>query len=150
MATASGVHHSAICTADLDRALRFWRDGMGLQPLMDLTFPGQWSVLFGAQRDSLRSVFLGDPEHPRAGIVELVVFDGVLPAAPPPGGPAVGFFLLSFERPDVDAQLARLAELGFATDVRRIAQPVGDGTHVPMAVLRDPDGVLVELIGPAA
>jgi len=42
----SGVHHSAICTADVERSLRFWRDGLGL----------------------------GNPQTPDSGIVELVEF----------------------------------------------------------------------------
>jgi catechol 2,3-dioxygenase-like lactoylglutathione lyase family enzyme len=149
----SGVHHSAICTGDVEAALRFWQDGMGLEQLFDLSFTGDWQQLFGAATDQLRSIFLGDPRSPGTGIVELVVFDGV--SSPQPDSPAstgpppAGFFLLSFER-DVDAQLARLTELGFAADVRRIAQPVGDGRSVDMAVLTAPDGVAVELVGSPA
>jgi len=143
---APGVHHSAICTGDVDRALRFWRDGMGLEQLFDLSFAGSWTQLFGARTDELRAIFLGDPEHPTSGIVELVVFDGPEPGREPSASPALGFFLLSFER-DVDAQLAALAELGFADDVRRICQPAGDGRLVDMAVITAPDGVLVELVG---
>jgi glyoxylase I family protein len=142
----AGVHHCAICTSDVDRALRFWCEGMGLTQLFDLTFAGSWRELFGATTDELRSLFLGDPQHPTTGLVELVVFEGAAAAPPPQPSPAHGFFLLSFER-DVDEQLARLAGLGFADDVRRIAQPVGDGTHVDMAVLSAPDGVVVELVG---
>lgn len=145
----AGVHHSAICTGDVDTALRFWRDGMGLQQLFDLTFAGAWGELFGAKTDELRSVFLGDPGQPDTGSVELVQFGDVADAAQPAASPASGFFLLSFER-DVDAQLAKLNDLGFADDVRRIAQPVGDGRHVDMAVLTAPDGVTVELVGAPA
>jgi catechol 2,3-dioxygenase-like lactoylglutathione lyase family enzyme len=28
-----GIHHSAICTADLDRSMKFWRDGLGFTQL---------------------------------------------------------------------------------------------------------------------
>lgn len=149
-APPAGVHHSAICTGDVDRALRFWRDGMGLVQQFDVTFGGAWRELFNAPHDSLRSIFLADPATPRTGIVELVVFADCLPMIKRSPQPRVGFFLLSFERADVAAALARLAEVGFSDGVRRIAQPVGNGTHVPMAVITAPDGVLVELIGPAA
>lgn len=144
------IHHTAIVTTDVSASLRFWRDGLGLSELFDHTFTGDWPTLFDAASTELRSVFLGDPDHANSGIVELVHFDGVGTAKPDPTpGPRRGFFLVSLER-DVDATLARLAELGFADDVRRISMPAPGGKTVAMAVLTDPDGVRVELIGAPA
>jgi catechol 2,3-dioxygenase-like lactoylglutathione lyase family enzyme len=142
-----GVHHAAICTADVERSLRFWRDGLGFTELFDRTFRGNWSELFGADSDRLRSIFLGDPQTPETGIVELVVFDAAGDAPAPAPGPRHGFFLLSLQR-DVDATLSDLAALGFTDSVRRISVPAPGGATVPMAVITAPDGVLVELIGP--
>jgi glyoxylase I family protein len=144
-----GVHHTAIVTADVETSMRFWRDGLGFTELMDYTFTGDWPTLFDAKTERLRSVFLGDPETPDTGIVELVVFEGV--AAPPrtAAGPAVGFFLVSLQR-EVDLTLARLDELGFAEGVRRISMPAPGGKAVQMAVVTAPDGVRVELIGAAS
>jgi glyoxylase I family protein len=142
----AGVHHAAIVTTDVERSMRFWRDGLGFTELFDQTFTGDWPTLFGAKTDRLRSIFLGDPSTPDTGIVELVVFDGVRPAQPAPDGPAFGFFLLSLQR-DVDASLERLAELGFDEDVRRISMPAPGGRTVAMAVVNAPDSVRVELIG---
>jgi catechol 2,3-dioxygenase-like lactoylglutathione lyase family enzyme len=144
-----GVHHTALVTADVDTSMRFWRDGLGFSELFDHTFSGDWPTLFDAKTDSLRSVFLGDPQTPETGIVELVVFDGVTAPAPAPAGPAFGFFLISLQR-DVDPTLTRLAELGFAEGVRRISMPAPGGKTVQMAVITAPDGVRVELIGAAA
>ncbi len=143
-----GVHHSAICTADVERSLKFWRDGLGLSELFDHTFTGDWPELFGARTDRLRSVFLGDPQTPDTGIVELVVFDGAGDAVETARGPRHGFFLLSLHR-EVDETLSALAALGFTDGVRRISVPAPGGATVPMAVITAPDGVLVELIGPA-
>ncbi|ORB76188.1 VOC family protein [Mycobacterium scrofulaceum] len=143
-----GVHHAAICTADVERSKLFWREGLGLAELFDHTFTGDWPELFGATTDRLRSIFLGDPQAPDAGIVELVVFDGAEEAVVPPEHPRHGFFLLSLQR-EVDETLARLTGLGFADGVRRISMPAPGGKTVPMAVITAPDGVLVELIGPA-
>ncbi|HET9890718.1 MAG TPA: VOC family protein, partial [Mycobacterium sp.] len=95
-----GIHHAAICTADVERSMKFWRDGLG------------FTELFGARTDRLQSVFLGDPQTPDTGIVELVVFEGADEALPAPAGPRHGFFLLSLQR-DVDETLSVLAELGF-------------------------------------
>jgi catechol 2,3-dioxygenase-like lactoylglutathione lyase family enzyme len=143
------VHHSAIVVRDLDASLRFWRDGMGLEVVMDHEFDGRWTDLFAARSDRLRSIFLGDPDHPDAGIVELVVFEAGSEPAAPIGPPAEGFFLLSFFVADLGAVLARLAELGLGGEPRRI-EVGAPGGAVPMATVRDPDGVLVELIGAAA
>jgi catechol 2,3-dioxygenase-like lactoylglutathione lyase family enzyme len=143
-----GVHHAAICTEDVERSKKFWRDGLGLVELFDHTFTGDWPELFGAKTDRLQSIFLGDPQIPNAGVVELVVFDAADDASAPPQRPRHGFFLLSVER-DVDETLATLAELGFTDGVRRISMPAPGGKTVPMAVITAPDGVLVELIGPA-
>ena len=65
----------------------------------------------------------------------------------PAAEPTEGFFLLSFYVGDVDEVLERLATLGLGGDVRRIELPATDGAGVGMATVRDPDGVLVELIG---
>ena len=147
-----GVHHSAICTADIERSLRFWRDGLGLCQLFDHTFTGDWPELFGAKGDRLRSIFLGDPQSPDSGIVELVQLPGALesaePAPPAHRAPRYGFFLLSLQR-DVAETLSGLAALGFTDGVRRITMPAPGGKTVEMAVITAPDGVLVELIGPA-
>lgn len=146
-----GVHHSAICTADFERSLRFWRDGLGLSVLFDHEFTGDWPELFGAQSDQLRSIFLGDPQAPDSAIVELVEFVGAeagqAPISEAPA-PRHGFFLLSLQR-DVDETLSALAALGFTDGVRRISVPAPAGKKVEMAVITDPDGVRVELIGPA-
>jgi catechol 2,3-dioxygenase-like lactoylglutathione lyase family enzyme len=144
-----GVHHTAIVTADVDLSMRFWRDGLGFTELMDYTFTGDWPTLFDAKTDTLRSVFLGDPETPDTGIVELVAFEGVAAASPAAAGPAPGFFLVSLQR-EVDPTLARLDELGFTEGVRRISMPAPGGKAVQMAVITAPDGVRVELIGAAA
>lgn len=146
-----GVHHAAICTADVERSLRFWRDGIGFTELFDHTFTGDWPELFGAKSDRLRSIFLGDPHMPDCGIVELVEFQGAeeaLPTTPTSGSPRHGFFLLSLQR-DVDETLSALTALGFTDDVRRITVAAPAGKTVAMAVITAPDGVLVELIGPA-
>ena len=142
------LHHAALYVRDVDASLRFYRDGLGLAVLMDHAFDGDWPTLFDAPTGHLRSVFLGDPAHADAGIVELVVFgDGTGPApgtVPDVQPPRPGFFLLSFFV-DVDVTLRGLQRLGFTEEPRRIEQP-GPAGAVAMATVHDPDGVLIELI----
>jgi catechol 2,3-dioxygenase-like lactoylglutathione lyase family enzyme len=144
----NGIHHTAIVTTDVERAMAFWQDGLGLAVLFDHVFSGDWRSLFDAKTDKLRSIFLGDPEAADTGIVELVVFDDPAPVREPVAGPAPGFFLVSLNR-DVEPALRQLAELGFTDGVRRIVVPAPQGKQVEMAVIAAPDGVRVELIGPA-
>jgi catechol 2,3-dioxygenase-like lactoylglutathione lyase family enzyme len=134
------AHHTAICTLDVDASLRFWRDGLGFEVTMDHEFDGDWPTLFEAPGTRLRSIFLGDPADPSAGTVELVDL-GPLPEPTGTGAPTTGFFLVSVYL-DVEATLARLAELGVGGEPRRI-----EVRGVAMAVVRDPNGVRVELIG---
>ncbi|MBM3671503.1 MAG: VOC family protein [Actinobacteria bacterium] len=141
------VHHSAINARDFDASLRFYREGLGLEVMMDTEFDGDWQGLFGATATRLRSVFLGDPANPDSGIVELVGLEGTPDGPPPPDAPTTGFFLLSFFVGDTAEVLARLRDLGLGGEPRRIELPGPNDSTVVMATVRDPDGVLVELIG---
>ena len=64
--------HSAIIVRDVEESLRFWRDGIGFEVMMDMHFDGDGSTQFGAPANRPRSIFLGDPARPDAGIVELI------------------------------------------------------------------------------
>lgn len=134
------VHHSAVCTTDIDTSLRFWRDGLGFELLMDHEFEGDWPHLFDGPTNKLRSVFLGDPNDPEAGILELVEFIGAEPNERLADQPlAVGFFLVSVFTP-LDDAIASLEAAGFGIE-REITV-----SGVRMAVARDPNGVLIELV----
>ena len=140
------IHHSAICVRDVEASLRFWRDGLGFQVLMDRRFAGDWPTLLRAPSSELRAVFLGDPADPAAGIVELVDL-GEVPEGSPSETAATatsGFLLLSVTT-DLDAALDRLRDLDLGGTPRRI-----DVMGVAMAVVVDPDGVQVELVDNAA
>src|SRR2546423_8372788 len=116
------IHHAAIISTDVDASMRFWRDGLGFELLMDETFEGDWKTLFGIDATKVRSVMVGDPERSDAGIVEFVQFEG---AEVP-----LGFELLSFFVEDLDATLQKLGEQ--AIQLRRIEVPSPYGP-VPMA-----------------
>jgi catechol 2,3-dioxygenase-like lactoylglutathione lyase family enzyme len=135
------VHHTAIGTRDVEASLVFWRDGLGLDVLMDHAFDGPWPELFGGSATSLRSVFPGDPGSPDAAVVELVELAGLgLPAA----APAEGFFLVSLPA-DLDAVPPRLARLGVGGDP--VVAAVRGGR---LGIVHDPNGVRVELMDDVA
>jgi glyoxylase I family protein len=138
------VHHTAVCTNDIEESLRFWRDGMGFEITMDHTFDGPWTKLFRGPGDHLRSIFLGDPRDPSGGILELVDF-GNAPDDDRPTTAKVGFFLVSVYDAEIDVLLDRLGEMGLAGSLRRETV-----AGVEMAVVEDPNGVMIEIVGLAA
>ena len=140
---APAVHHTGLCPADLDLALRFYVDGLGLQVLFDVTMATDLAPLLGEPTSSVRTVFLGDEQAPDAGALELLDLGTgrVQGQAAPSGLPQRGLFLLSFQVP-VEPALTRLAALGLGGEPRRMATP-GGGL---VATVVDPDGVVVELL----
>jgi glyoxylase I family protein len=134
------IHHSAICVSDVETSLRFWRDGLGFDILMDERFTGDWPTLFGAPSRVLRAIFLGQTATPDAGIVELVDF-GSAPAPADRGGPPFAGVLLLSVMVDLDATMQRLTSLGLDRGARR-----SDVGAIGLGVVQDPDGVLVELM----
>lgn len=137
------VDHVGICPADMETALRFYRDGLGLDVLFDVTLEADFEPLLGVRTSAARTVFLGDRDQPEVGRVELLQLDpdGVPDGAAAAGLPHRGACLLSFEMPVADT-LRRLADLGLGGQPRTTRTPAG-GTA---AMVVDPDGVMVELL----
>ena len=139
------IHHTALVTRDIEAALAFYRDGLGMQVILDIEPRGDFTTLFNANSDRLHSIFLADASDADGGILELVELDGIDDPPPaPPEQPRVGFFLISFYV-DFDAVTKRLEDLGYP--LHRQIEIAGRHGQARMGTVRDPDGVLVELIG---
>lgn len=134
------LHHVALFVRDMDTSLAFYRDGLGLSELVDREFDGPWPELFSVESAQLRAIILADPERPQIGQVELLTMTEPVPDGPAPSPPATATVLLSFQV-ELAAVLPALEAAG-ATDVRRSTLRNG----VDVITLRDPDGILVELI----
>jgi catechol 2,3-dioxygenase-like lactoylglutathione lyase family enzyme len=137
------LHHSGICVADIDAGLRFYRDGIGLDVLVEKVIEADLESLLGVHTRRVRTVFLGAADHPDGAIVELLDLglQDIADATPQPGLPNRGVFLLSFQV-DVPGVLARLDGLGLGGSPRTMTTPRGDLA----ATVVDPDGVMVELL----
>lgn len=134
------LHHATLFVRDADISTAFYCDGLGLAVLVDREFDGDWPALLGVTGDRLRAIILGDPDNPQVGQVELVTFTEPVPDGPPVTPPATATVLLSFQVA-LDDVLPRLEKLG-ATDLRTTT--LSNGYRA--ASVRDPDGILVELI----
>jgi glyoxylase I family protein len=115
----SGIHHVSINVSDVDRALSFYVDALGLVPLPrpDFAFGGAW---------------LATPDGRQVHLIAAEV--------PPDVGQHV-----AFEVDDIDAAVAALRDAGVEVSAPKA---VGD-THARQAFLADPDGNRLELNEPA-
>jgi glyoxylase I family protein len=126
----------------MDRSIAFWRDGVGLELLMDGEFEGDWPALFNSPSSVLRSAFLGD-RNGDGGILELVDFG--TPGTRQTQGemPDQGLMLVAFQCA-IDPVLERLEGLGLGAPLREVTVPSGRGP-VRIVLLQDPNGVRFEL-----
>ena len=138
------VSHVGVCVADPDRALRFWRDGLGFVPTHSFEVGAEFGRLMELDGVALRSQFLR-----RDGVtVELLHF-----TAPPAGGDGtrrpvnrLGFTHLSVQVADVDAAAARVTQAG-GTVLRDTRTTLGEGAGLmDFVYCIDPDGTRVELM----
>jgi catechol 2,3-dioxygenase-like lactoylglutathione lyase family enzyme len=142
-----GIHHSVVLVRNLDTSLRFYRDGLGLDVLLDREVEGGWPQLFDGPSRKLRAVFLDDASVPdvTAGVLELNAFvGGEVPPGTSPSHSTTGLFMLSYFV-DVDATLKWLADLDLGGPPRRITQATPNG-DITIALVRDPDDVRVLLV----
>ncbi len=154
----TGIHHTAIVTADVERSMRFWCDGLGFTELFDHTFTGDWPTLFNARTDRLRSIFLGDPNAPDTGLVELVQFDrgreerdviGVAAAPSPLDGAGRSLSLCSRCSETSKPPWPDWPDSASTRESVASRCPHTAGKTVAMAVITAPDGVRVEPDRPA-
>jgi catechol 2,3-dioxygenase-like lactoylglutathione lyase family enzyme len=138
------VHHTGLCPADFETSLRFYRDGIGLDVLVDTVLKTDVKPLLGVHTTTIRTVFLGEADKRDGGILELMDLGSAdITSGPPQSGlPARGLCLISVQV-DVEAVLARLDELGLGGTPRRMTMPNGD---LLAASVVDPDGATVELL----
>ena len=136
------VDHTGLCPAAIDESLRFYRDGVGLTVLADFTMDADLEPLLGRHTRQVRAVFLGSPDSPHAGTLELLdLYDADIRCeAKGSGTPHRGVFLLSFVV-DVEQVLTRLSDLGLGGRPR-----IMRSAHGISATVADPDGVTVELL----
>jgi catechol 2,3-dioxygenase-like lactoylglutathione lyase family enzyme len=139
------IDHIGLCPADFDASLRFYTEGIGLEVLFDVTLAMDMESFLGVSTEKVRTLFLGDKAQPRMTRLELLDLNNGRAAEDAAGSglPRRGLTLLSFHV-DVEATLARLAELGLGGIPRKI--PARKGWA---ATVTDPDGVMVELVDDA-
>ena len=128
-----GFEHVGMTAANLDRTIAFYCDLLGLTLVLRKP-SGQGELAFLDAAGSMLEIFA-----PAAGIV---------PASDVPANQA-GMRHLTFAVTDVDAMIATLEAAGVPIVERPRAAHNTELIH-RVAFIRDPDGILVELIQRAA
>ena len=137
----NGIHHTAISTPDLERALAFYRDLLGATLVTDFEWPVGLEVadrIVGLQGSSARAVML------RLGnaMIELFEFSAPKPRPGDPERPVSdhGITHICLDVSDVDAEYDRLLGAGM-----RFHCPPQQLGALRTTYGRDPDGNVIEL-----
>lgn len=139
----NGIHHPSLTTGDLDRALGFYRDLLGFEPVFDFGWEAGTEMsdlaagITGIEKSTARAVLL------RAGNAFLEIFEYTAPASrrsDDRGLSEQGFAHVCFDVDDAHAEHKRLSEAG----VVFVSDPVDVGP-MRLAYCRDPDGNFVEI-----
>ncbi|MEZ5235971.1 MAG: VOC family protein [Acidimicrobiia bacterium] len=139
-----GVSHVAVGVADMERALAFYRDLVGLQVDLDTEEAG-----FGRTRDQRRrAVYLRSPDE-SGRHRSFIVLDQQLTREPfgqPPRLFQLGTHHFSFWVDDLEARFQRIVDAGFAVvvpptvaDAAAYGEERGSGKYLT-AIVRDADG----------
>ena len=138
-----GIHHTAISTGDMERALRFYKDLLGFEEVFNFEWQAGNTVVdnITGLRDSAAQVVML-----RAGnaCVELFQYAAPSPKAGDPNRPVCdhGITHLCLEVSDIEDEYARLKAAGMHFH----CPPQGAGNGLRATYGRDPDGNVVELL----
>ena len=138
---------------DIDRSVRFYTEGIGFREVAQFDVPADIASPAGLTDDkplSVRVLALGD--GPEATKLKLMQIAGTSPR----GGDNefihshTGFRYLTIFVADTNAAVERLAKLGvkpLAKSPVQLPESLGGG-GMHLTCVRDPDGNIVELLGP--
>lgn len=140
-----GIFHGGVTVSDMERALVFYRDGLGLEVEFDRTFDAPYlKVLLNLDFDRIRAVYL---RVPGGGFVELLEYEGIerMPAAARPCDPGAGH--LCFYVKDIQGLFSRLVALGFNARSSAVVDiESGPNSGSSAVYMLDQDGYRVELL----
>ena len=145
------LHHVTVSVADLDQALRFYRDALGMRAVAEFAFDDEeHQVYMGLPKGAHgRAVALRTGRPPASGITLVQVEPGQEPlphATLEPGGQMLAFEVPSAD--DVDGLHERLTSAGYAAVSEPLWAEVKGFGRIRGVALRDPDGSLIEFYAP--
>ncbi len=141
------VAHIGITVRDMDKAIHFYRDLLGLKVIGDVTFAGEEAdILIGEDNVTLRAVYLRSPDDRKSPPIELLHFVEPIAKGEPYAGVAnPGITEVAFWVKDIEQTYKELRAHG----VRFYSAPQlfeTDDYKVKAVYFRDPDGTTLELL----
>lgn len=144
MGAITGIFHGGVTVSDMDRALAFYRDGLGLEVEFDRILDGPYlPVVLDLDFSQIRAVYL---RVPGGVFIELLEYQGIerLSAAARPCDPGAGHLCLYVD--GIDEIVERLQAAGFrARSDGPVDITAGPNKGARSIYLQDPDGYPVEL-----
>lgn len=145
--TAARIHavgHTGITVSDLDRSVRFYRDVLGLSVSAPVRCEGEmFEKVTGVAGAQLDVSFVRAPGH----VIELLCFRvpqervrSTLRSCDP------GFWHLAVKVKDIDAVVSAVRQGGFEPLSAVQTVPEGPLRGLRVVYVRDPDGIVLELI----
>ena len=137
-----GVHHTAISTGNLDRALAFYRDLLGFRVIFEFAWPAGTEVadkITGLRNSAARAAML----HAGNAVIELFQYESPTPQPGDPQRPVAdhGITHICLDVKDLEAEYERLKAAGMTFHCP--PQDIGGGMKTTYG--RDPDGNVIEL-----
>jgi catechol 2,3-dioxygenase-like lactoylglutathione lyase family enzyme len=141
----SSLFHVGITVSDLERAVRFYTEGLGFEEVLRQRSDAPYLALTGYRGVEIAAAFVRLED----GLtLELQEYRRVEAVARAPGTAAPGSSHLSLKVDDLDELLARVEAAGG----RRVTEAVdidrGVNAGARAVYLRDPDGYTIELFEP--
>jgi catechol 2,3-dioxygenase-like lactoylglutathione lyase family enzyme len=139
------IGHVGVCVSNLERSLRFWRDGLGFEVLRKWQFRGSlWRRVLELDSLDLHSVIMRRDHM----TLELMCFDEPGHVGTPERGPMnqLGFTHLAVWVSDLHSTAERVVEFGgriIESTLTVFDQPKLQGKWL---ICTDPDGIRVELV----
>lgn len=141
-----------VVVSDVEKSVAFYKDAIGMKEVSGFSVPGEWcrdAGLTDGQKLDIRVMVLG--EGPNASKLKLMHVPGVKTATADNKflHSTFGFSYITIGVTDTTAALARLKKAGVKTVSKSpIALPDPLPSNIILTVVRDPDGNLIELVGP--
>ena len=141
-----------VVVSDIDRSAKFYKEALGFKEVPGFDVPGDWANKVGlsdGSKLSVRVFVLGAGEA--ATKLKLMQFPDVRSKRTDNRyiHSQLGFSYLTLHITDTTAALARLAKAKIkpiAGGTRELPKPLPQGVY--LTIVRDPDGNLIELVGP--
>jgi lactoylglutathione lyase len=142
-----------LVVSDLEKSVKFYTEGLGMKEATPFSVPADWTKDVGltdGKKLDIRVLVLGNGE--KATKLKLMQVEG---KAPKKGdkkflNSELGFRYLTIFVTDIDATTERLKKAGYSSASKggMVALPEGFPKDVYLMMVRDPDGNMVELVGP--